>query len=304
MQSQNQALLKEMGEIIVESTVSVLPMLVPKPVEVGLSNITLWKPQAYPIPTALVTTKYTNGPKGSQYFLLTAKTASVIVDLMTGGEGSQDRALDKTGKDALKEMMNQLLSVAATALRDRHGSKLSFDQVDVHTLESGVDLDLLLGDEEIYRIDVNIKVADAGNDTFTTFVPLETVTSLQKTFSGGLKAAVGRPATQGSPAPMASVGAGAQGMMAEPEVGGNVNLILDLELPIVIRLGSAEMTLQEVMRLAAGSIIELNKTVDEPVELLVNNRVIARGEVVVVEGNFAFRVTEIQSKSARIKSLA
>jgi len=85
---------------------------------------------------------------------------------------------------------------------------------------------------------------------------------------------------------------------------GNLDLLLDIELPVMVRMGQTEMQLGELLKLTPGSILELNRAADAPVELLVNSKIIAKGEVVVVDGNFAFRITEIESTAARIRSLA
>jgi flagellar motor switch protein FliN/FliY len=85
---------------------------------------------------------------------------------------------------------------------------------------------------------------------------------------------------------------------------GNLDLLLDIQLPVVVRMGQTEMQMGELLKLTPGSILELNRSADAPVELLVNGKLIAKGEVVVVDGNFAFRITEIESRAARIRSLA
>jgi flagellar motor switch protein FliN/FliY len=85
---------------------------------------------------------------------------------------------------------------------------------------------------------------------------------------------------------------------------GNLDLLLDIQLPVVVRMGQTEMQMGELLKLTPGAILELNRSADAPVELLVNGKLIAKGEVVVVEGNFAFRITEIETRAARIRSLA
>lgn len=67
----------------------------------------------------------------------------------------------------------------------------------------------------------------------------------------------------------------------------------DVEMDVTVRFGSTDLPLRDVAALGAGSMIELNRTVDEPVELLVNNCPFARGEVVVVDGYYSVRVTEV-----------
>ena len=88
---------------------------------------------------------------------------------------------------------------------------------------------------------------------------------------------------------------------------GSSDLLITLREEILAaeleRLRAENARLLRLLKLTPGSILELNRAADAPVELLVNNKLIAKGEVVVVDGNFAFRTTEIESPAARIRSL-
>jgi len=81
------------------------------------------------------------------------------------------------------------------------------------------------------------------------------------------------------------------------------DLLMGVELPVSVSFGHVQLALKEVLKLTAGSIIELNRTVDEPVEVIVNNCVVARGEVVVVEGNYGVRIHQIMSRQERLETL-
>ena len=83
----------------------------------------------------------------------------------------------------------------------------------------------------------------------------------------------------------------------------NLASLLDVQLPVSIRFGETEMMLEDVIKLGIGSVIELNSAVDDPVELVVNGRCFARGEVVTVDGFYGVRITEITSVGERIKSV-
>src|SRR5262249_31742942 len=83
----------------------------------------------------------------------------------------------------------------------------------------------------------------------------------------------------------------------------NLALLMDVQLPVSIRFGETEMMLEEVVKLGVGSVIELNSGIDHPVDLIVNNRTLARGEIVTVDGFYAIRITEITSAGERFKSL-
>ena len=85
---------------------------------------------------------------------------------------------------------------------------------------------------------------------------------------------------------------------------GNLALLMDVQLPVAIRFGETEMILEEIVKLGVGSVIELNSGIDQPVELVVNNRVLARGEVVTVDGFYGIRITEITSAGERFKSFS
>ena len=74
-------------------------------------------------------------------------------------------------------------------------------------------------------------------------------------------------------------------------------------VPLTVRFGETEMVLEEVVTLGVGSVIELNSGIDQPVELVVNNRVLARGDVVTIDGFYGIRITEITSAGERFKSL-
>ncbi|MCU0246302.1 MAG: flagellar motor switch protein FliN [Bryobacter sp.] len=83
-----------------------------------------------------------------------------------------------------------------------------------------------------------------------------------------------------------------------------LDLLLDVELPVSVSFGRAQMLLKELIKLTSGSIVELNRTISEPVEIIVNNCVIARGEVVVVEGNYGVRIQQIVSRQERLRTLS
>ncbi|MFA6996922.1 MAG: flagellar motor switch protein FliN, partial [Defluviitoga sp.] len=82
-----------------------------------------------------------------------------------------------------------------------------------------------------------------------------------------------------------------------------LELLMDVPLEIKVELGSVRMTLREILDLHEGSLIQLNKLAGEPLDIYANDRLIARGEVVVIDENFGIRVTEIVSLRERIKTL-
>ena len=84
---------------------------------------------------------------------------------------------------------------------------------------------------------------------------------------------------------------------------GNIDLLLDVPLEVTVELGRTSMLLREILELGTGSVIELDKLAGEPVEILVNNKLIARGEVVIIDENFGVRITKIISPEERVRTL-
>lgn len=91
----------------------------------------------------------------------------------------------------------------------------------------------------------------------------------------------------------------------ETSPGGtaNINFLLDVPLDVAVELGRTKIAVKDMLQLGPGSVIELDKLIGEPVDLLVNERLIAKGEVVVFDENFGVRITDIINTEERIKSL-
>lgn len=82
-----------------------------------------------------------------------------------------------------------------------------------------------------------------------------------------------------------------------------MDLLYDIELDATLQFGSREMPLREVLALGPGDVVELDRHVSEPVDLVVGDRIVARGEVVVASGNFALRITEVATPQLRLESI-
>ena len=88
------------------------------------------------------------------------------------------------------------------------------------------------------------------------------------------------------------------------QIGGtNIEILLDIPLEVSVELGRTKIVIRDLVQLGPGSIIELDKLIGEPVDILVNDNLIARGEVVVFDENFGIRITDIVTPTERLKSL-
>ena len=111
------------------------------------------------------------------------------------------------------------------------------------------------------------------------------------------------PPTAAEPAALADAPLDGPQPKNPPPHSKTFHLLMGVELPVSVSFGHVQLPLKDVLKLTAGSIIELNRTVDELVEVIVNNCVVARGEVVVVEGNYGVRIHEIMSRQERLETL-
>jgi flagellar motor switch protein FliN/FliY len=108
--------------------------------------------------------------------------------------------------------------------------------------------------------------------------------------------------TTGSPSPVPASFPSVQ----SAEVGGtpkNIDFILDIPMSVTVYVGSTKMAIRDLLQLAQGSVIELDKVAGEPMEVMVNNKLVARGEVVVVNEKFGIRLTDVVSAAERVQHL-
>ena len=118
------------------------------------------------------------------------------------------------------------------------------------------------------------------------------------------KPAAARPAPAAAPSPApAPAPAAPAAKPAAQHPSDRIDVILDIDLPLVVRFGHTELPLKSVTRLGPGSLIDLGRTPDEPVEILVSNQVVARGEVVIVSGSYGVRILEVVSARDRLRSM-
>lgn len=90
----------------------------------------------------------------------------------------------------------------------------------------------------------------------------------------------------------------------QSEKSQNIDLLMDVDLPVSIELGRTKLSINEILALGPGSVVELNKLAGEPVDLLVNRRPVAKGEVVVVDESFGLRITQLMTAEERLRALA
>ncbi|MBN2208831.1 MAG: FliM/FliN family flagellar motor switch protein [Candidatus Coatesbacteria bacterium] len=239
----------------------------------------------------LVHASFSDGIEGSSLLIAKHDAAEALVELALGApvEGADEgHARDFMG--GFLELSNQIYEKVNLTLSEIKGSTVSTDTFAAYDKESQ-DLSEMIPDGEALCAEFGVSVADKLEGAIFFLFSASAVEQLAE--GDGARSETGAPGPDSEP-----VGA------ADADGEERLNLILDMEMPVHVRFGETQMQIKDVLQLGAGSVIELNKSVDTPVELVVNeDLVIARGEVVVIESNFAIRITDVRSKAYRIKGL-
>ena len=246
-------------------------------------------------------------------------TASMLAGIISGDKPVVKKSLGGDDLVSLFGALNPIIYALSSACEEALGSPLgTIENVDVSDPKNRKSLISELS-ESLCWAKASVKIANEKDGKLALVLPLDLVESLAA--SGVVAADIGVEEFEQDDIPsqdfdalypqaedveMQAVEAEMQPVIAELPVepsSQNIDLILDIQLRLAARLGQVEMPVGEILKLAPGSVIDIDRFVDEPIELLVNDRLIARGEIVVVQENFGIRITEIVSQKDRIKSL-
>jgi flagellar motor switch protein FliN len=264
----------------------------------------------------LITTPFKSGFSGSLYCLMAKKDVARLSDLMMMGDGTAEFTEDH--KDAITELFSQVMGAYTNALGEKIGEQvsngtLSTSEYDTANLPFSVDssdmavLSLSIAGSEathlVFVIPGELSVSLIAKMKSTHKEQMESSTQNVGLNSSELEdlSAVTSPSGEGSgftETPLSGVTT--QHSNAPKE---NVDMLLDIELDVSIELGRTDLSIKRILEMGPGSIVELDRMAGEPVDLLVNNKVVAKGEVVVVDENFGIRIVSLVSPEERIKSL-
>jgi flagellar motor switch protein FliN/FliY len=230
-----------------------------------------------------------NGTELGLYVSMDKKIASILSDLMLMGPGEPKDTLEADDIDSLKELFSQSFGAFATAMReeDYKVSFNGFSQIEPK-------------DEHFFEAEFEIIITNKTESSMQQYV---SVGEFEKMLSN-LKVDVLSSKNQTSSTPLFEIEDEPKQSFTTIETSkDNLNLLMDIELNARVRIGSKQMLLKDVVKLSEGTIIDLDKNVDEPMEILVNGKTVAKGIVVVVGGNFGIKITHVGTKEDRIKSL-
>ncbi|MCY6959542.1 flagellar motor switch phosphatase FliY [Clostridium brassicae] len=297
---------------------------------------------SFEVPNIALEVQYTSGILGENLLVMKIDDAAVIANLMMGGDGKIEKttSLSEIEESAVSEAMNQMIGSAATSMATMFAREVNISpplskiwEDTTAPLAEGI-----TGDEPIVQVSFRLNIGELVDSKIMQILPIKTAKKIVSIMMGKEDGENIQPIKEGSkvnmekievkpkpvqhheekqyiqetkpqppqPQPQVNVQTANFKPLGEAAVSNtpqNIDLILDVPLEISVVLGRTKKSIKEVLSLGAGSLIELDKLAEEPVEILVNGKKVAYGEVVVVDENFGVRIVSIVSGEERVKSL-
>lgn len=296
----------------------------------------------FEVPNIALEVRYTSGIMGENLLVMKITDAAIIANLMMGGDGRVDNhELTEIEESAVSEAMNQMIGSAATSMATMFAREVNISppsskiwKDNTSTLSPNID-----ENENIVQVSFRLNIDNLVDSTIMQILPMETAKKIVAIMMGNEEPA-NEPASEKSAASTKQTTSPVydessytaprevyketvvERRTLEPEVEvhkasfqslketstttvpKNIDLILDVPLEISVVLGRTKKSIKDILNLGTGSLIELDKLAEEPVEILVNGKIVAYGEVMVVDENFGVRITSIVSNAERVKSLS
>jgi flagellar motor switch protein FliN/FliY len=225
---------------------------------------------------------------------LTPNLAASLSDMMMGEDASDREDVNDDDLDAAKEIISNIFGAIGNSLSaQKEIPVLSFKIEDIKFISDDTEVSL----EEYSKMYVYKFLIGELNSLFM-FILDEKLNNL---LSGeDVSQEVNGNFSQSMPSMMSE---DVPNVKLSGEEMNNISLIMDVKLPVRVRIGKKKMLLKDVLNMDIGSVIELNQLANDPLDILVDNHVIAQGEVVIVDGNFGVQITSIGSKRERLTQL-
>lgn len=242
-------------------------------------------------PIAQIHVSFSGAASGRGIVMMPPQLATALGDMMLGGDGESQDTMSDEDMDAAKEIVSNIVGAMSTTLasqKELPKFTIKPEKADFIPESGEVNLD---GYAKMYVFSFSL----GSINSLMMF-------AIDQTISNALN---GTQAT----APKAAEGSIFDAAPAEPAVKlddgemKNIGLIMGVKLPVRVRIGKKKMLLKDVLSMDIGSVIELNQLANDPLDILVDDHVIAQGEVVIVDGNFGVQITSIGTKRDRLNKL-
>ena len=285
----------------------------------------------YRTPFVVVTVEYSKGVEGKNLLILKKRDSAIITELLMGGDENADAdniELDEIHMSAMSEIMNQMIGASATSLSNMLGRAI--DITPPSACNVGVDTDVsrfLDGSQLVIKVSFDMEIEGLLKSKLMQLMPIETGKKLAAALLNGTNPD-GEEKASGSRAQRQTAGqeknhtgtktindkkAGqneeASPVMVKPYTyeafdkddkdepismdNPVIDLISDIPLQVAVELGKTKKSINDILSMGIGSVIVLDKMAGELVEVVVNGKHIARGEVVVIDDSYGVRITDI-----------
>lgn len=330
-------LLGEVGNISMATAATTLSTLLSRTVKITTPKVemtTLRKLQNnLTIPNVVLQVKFESGLQGTNVLLINIKDASIIADLIMGGDGKNpNEELSEIELSAVSEAMNQMIGSASTSMSTMMGKPINIDPPNTQIWDSQEEIVVedIEPEQNLIKTAFRMTVDDLIDSEIMQVFTMDTVEDISSTMMGTNKNVEEAKEENVDEIPEEPL---EQELMKEdiiqeekvfsfqeevqvkkPKFSNlqdtsqgdkpkNIDLIMDVPLEFSVVLGKTNKTIKEVLSLGPGSVVELNKFAEEPLEIYVNGKLIAQGEVVVINENFGIRITNILSATERVHKL-
>jgi len=329
-------ILGEIGNISMATAATALSTILGKKVtittpQVEITNLNKLQ-ERLTIPNVVLQVEFEEGLQGTNILLINIKDASIIANLMMGGDGKDiHEELSEIEISAVSEAMNQMIGSASTSMATMLKRNISIypPHTQVWDIEENLEIDKIQPDESIAKIAFRMTVEGLIDSEIMQLFTMDTVEDIIHIMMGGEEMEKTRdesmteeelvgeedvpmdpeihfeeePPSKAKPISVKKPQFHELQNKPSNETPQNIDLILDVPLEFSVVLGKTQRTIKDVLSLSPGSIVELDKFAEEPLEIYVNGKLIAQGEVVVINENFGIRITNIISATERVKKL-
>jgi flagellar motor switch protein FliN/FliY len=277
-------------DLLQKEIVSTIEGLMGKAPNVGLKSKESLTELSNIAPPMVQTTIKLSGDAGSKMVVMMPPVlATSLSDMMIGMdvEGREDVRDDDL--DAAKEIVSNILGAFSSSLAaQKELPKINFSVENIVTIHDGDTIDV---SDYATLLIFSFSVDDVKN--IIMFALDKALSDRLDGKSSGQSHGDSKPATSSS---------SGEKVLSNEEMK-NISLLLDVKLPVKVRIGHKQMLLRDIINMDIGSVIELSQLANEPLDILVDNKKIAEGEVVIVDGNFGVQITTIGSRKERLETL-
>ncbi|GAA7432301.1 flagellar motor switch protein FliY [Helicobacter pylori] len=283
-------------KIFIQEVVSTLEGLVGKAPSVGLEKEVSNSEESFlgliSAPYARVMLSAIEKEESSIELLAPVVLVTALSDLMLGGEGASKEEMDNDDLDAFKEMASNIFGAIATSLKSQELlPKLNFT-----TINAEIAKELPKKEDYAKAMVFSFKMEAIKESQIILLTTAAFERQFEKTHKEEKEETI-KSATEATEEIKTH-----DASLENIEIR-NISMLLDVKLNVKVRIGQKKMILKDVVSMDIGSVVELDQLVNDPLEILVDDKVIAKGEVVIVDGNFGIQITDIGTKKERLEQL-